>query len=126
MGPALLLAAIFGAHAAKLQGTCVFLPFLIIGAHAAKLQGTLCVSTFSYYWGPCSEAAGNLCVSTFSYWGPCSEAAGNPVCFYLFLLLGVKQRSCRTLLFSYVFLLLLLLLSCHWSQWQPIEPLVQK
>ena len=142
MGPALLLAAIFGAHAAKLQGTCVFLPFLIIGAHAAKLQGTLCVSTFSYYyyWGPCSEAAGNpvcfylfllllgpmqrscrepcvflpflliiiiigahaaklqgtLCVSTFSYyWGPCSKAAGNPVCFYLFLLLGPMQRSCR-------------------------------
>ena len=31
MGPALLLAAIFGAH-------------------AAKLQGTLCVSTFSYYY----------------------------------------------------------------------------
>ena len=57
MGPALLLAAIFGAH-------------------AAKLQGTLCVSTFSYYY--CREP----CVFLFSYWGPCSEA--REPCVFLF------------------------------------------
>ena len=59
MGPALLLAAIFGAHAAKLQGTCVFLPFLLIGAHAAKLQGT-CVFLPFLIIIPLSSAMGCL------------------------------------------------------------------
>ena len=43
MGPALLLAAIFGALQRSCREPCVF---LFSGAHAAKLQGTL----FSYYY----------------------------------------------------------------------------
>ena len=64
-----ILTLIIGAHAAKLQGTCVFLPFLIIGAHAAKLQGTCVFLPFLIIIrGQAAKLRDTYCFRTFSYY----------------------------------------------------------
>ena len=62
MTPTSLHAAIFGAHAAKLQGTCVFLPFLllliiiiIIRGQAAKLQNPIVFVRFPIIRGQAAK-----------------------------------------------------------------------
>ena len=95
---------LFGDHAAKLQEPIVILRFLIIiGDHAAKLQEPIVILRF-------------LIIIIGDHAAKLQE----PIVILRFLIIGGQAAKLRdTLLFLYVFLLLF---SCHWSLWQPIEP----
>ena len=105
---------LIGAHAAKLQGTCVFLPFwgskqrscgnplsfyvFLLGVKQRSCETPIVFVLFPVIIrGQAAKLRDTYCFRTVSYyWGSSSEAARHLLFSYCFLLLGVKQRSCET------------------------------
>jgi hypothetical protein len=102
--------------------------YILIGCQATMLRDNLLfLYEFLLLLGVkqlCCETTYCFCMS--SYWVSSNYVARQPIVIVR-ILIGCQATMLRdNLLLLYEFLLLLLLLCCHWSQWQPIEPLGEK